>query len=155
MIVQGELTPLDYAGRQGHVSIVEALLNRETNLHAVNLSRSHLSREKALAVIAVLVRYPSISTLNLSSNGYRNEDAVAIARAVTEGVASITDLDLSDNAIDVAGGLALVEALSTNTTLTALNLEGQPAGRDPEVQAQLQALLERNRGLAMFGIGLK
>ena len=146
---------MDFAGLHGHASIVEALLNRETNIHAVNLSKTYLSRERALAVIAVLVRYPSISTLNLSGNGYRNDNAVAIARAVTEGVASITDLDLSNNRIDVAGGLALVEALSTNTTLTALSLRHQDAGSDPEVMTQLQALLERNKDLAGLGIGLK
>lgn len=101
-------------------------------------------------LVNALADNSSVISVNLSSNGLCDEDAIALALALGRN-AFVTELNLSHNDISEEGSRALAAALKQNSSLMKLNLKFNRISNDGS-KALAVALLW-NKSLAVLDLG--
>ncbi|WP_039454784.1 leucine-rich repeat domain-containing protein [Candidatus Jidaibacter acanthamoebae] len=86
-----------------------------------NLQATSFTESQLKILFEVLKENETITSLNLSDNNIGEAGGIAIAEALKENK-TITSLDLGGNDIGAAGGIAIAEASKENKTITSLNL---------------------------------
>ncbi|EDQ85897.1 uncharacterized protein MONBRDRAFT_34069 [Monosiga brevicollis MX1] len=100
-------------------ALIEALVDRPTDLYSLELTNLQLGDEGADIVASFLAKTSALRALNLGHNAIGDVGVTALAAALPT---SLHELDLSWNAIAASGFEALIEALSS-TTVRELELD--------------------------------
>ena len=99
------------------------LLDKNTTVTELNLQNQKLERGVITRFVNALASNPyALRTLKLGGNECRAEGARAIAKLLGGKNSTLTDLDVRDCNLGVAGGRLIGQALEDNTSLTSLNL---------------------------------
>ena len=96
-----------------------------TALTALHLDGNELGKRGAAAIAPALSRLSRLASLTLAGNSL---DAAAVAALPLGNLTALTALDLSDNALLLAGAQALAPALDRLRKLAVLNLEDNGVG---------------------------
>ena len=78
---------------------------------------------------AMMIKFPSVTTLDFTGNLMGDRMATAIADVLSTASAGLTSLNLSKNNLTSAGLASIGQALQQNTSLTSLNISNQFALR--------------------------
>jgi hypothetical protein len=116
----------------------------------LDLSNSELTADELVAICAGLKDLEIPVALNLSANGFGDGRAKILAGLLAK-MPNITSLDLSRNLIRKHGVGAICATLSNNTTLTSLNLAGNPCAGAGNAVGQM---LLSNRGLISLNLSV-
>jgi NAD(P)-dependent dehydrogenase (short-subunit alcohol dehydrogenase family) len=137
-------------GDEGCEILLEAC-SRSPHLRVLGLSSNGISARGAAAVAAILGADSELTTVELgqaagmelhgaSPNRIGDQGATVVAHALKQNVA-LQRLFLGGNFIGAVGGMALLDALSVNRTISHLEV-GRHVPRD--VKRQLSMLISRN-----------
>ncbi|GAA6044301.1 hypothetical protein JCM8097_006756 [Rhodosporidiobolus ruineniae] len=135
---------------QGLIVLAEAL-KFNTCLETLDLSLnpcSGPSLDGVLALRSALMITPSLKRLFLNATQFTSEGAIALAEFLPE-LRALHHLDLTDNAIDISGVLALAVSLKLNSSIRCLDV--QIPFDDPDFASLSQSIMEsciRNTELA-------
>ena len=99
--------------------ILSTLLVATYNLTDLTVDESDFS----MGSLKCIAYAPNLETLHLANNDLKDEDAVAIADALSKSK-TITSVDLSNNDLTDFGCHAFKDALKTNNHVNSLNLDG-------------------------------
>jgi Ran GTPase-activating protein (RanGAP) involved in mRNA processing and transport len=91
--------------------------------------------------------------LDLSSNRFAQQGAECIARMLQggfEGSCPLQHLDISKNEISFAGAARIFTALTRNSTLKSMNMEGNPLGSSST--SELHTFLAENKALTVLNL---
>jgi Ran GTPase-activating protein (RanGAP) involved in mRNA processing and transport len=118
-------------GPAGAQIMSDCIISNNT-LTSLDLSDNHFGTEGAKSIASLLARgsLNAIQSVNLAHNdlcgkyGQVDETAVIALAGALRGHTTLTELNLIDNQVNRAVGLAFVEALRFNTSLTSLGLGG-------------------------------
>ncbi|MES2676856.1 MAG: hypothetical protein V4612_00880 [Pseudomonadota bacterium] len=112
---------LDPYGYKKVLKNIAKILQPNTTLTSLDLTRNEIGNEEVIAFVETLKTNTVLTQLWLSENKIGDEGVIALADAL-ETNTTLTSLGLSDNEIGDEGVIALAEALEKNTTLTYLGL---------------------------------
>ena len=122
----------------GAVALAQTLHHNST-LGRLNLSNNSISDAGAVALAQTLHFNSTMMGLYLSNNSISDAGAVALSQALHHN-STMKELDLSNNSISDAGAVALAQALHHNSTLISLWLHGNNAIGEEGTLALIEAL---------------
>ncbi|XP_063002228.1 NACHT, LRR and PYD domains-containing protein 3-like [Elgaria multicarinata webbii] len=103
-----------------------ALKNPECQMHRLSLAKNVLTEKSCEDLSLVLLRNHSLLTLDLAENKMRDEGLSILLGVFRNPQCKIQKLVIQENALTDASCKILCSALAENTTLTHLNLSGNP-----------------------------
>ena len=109
------------------LSVLFLALRVNTSLTSLNLSHNFIRNEEAYFLSQALRENTSLTSLILSYNLIGDKEANFLSQALRVNT-TLTSLNLSDNSIGDEGANFLSQALRVNTSLTSLNLYGNSIG---------------------------
>jgi Ran GTPase-activating protein (RanGAP) involved in mRNA processing and transport len=152
------LTKLDiyrYYNTINYTAIVAIgrMIKTNNSLTELNLSGCLLNADGATVIGDSLKVNTTLERLHLRSNNIRDVDAVAIANGIAEnGLSSLSVLNLNKNNIGSMGARSIATLLTSNKSLTALNLDGnEMIGTDGVVV--IAEAMKHNKSLAILILG--
>ncbi|RUP42960.1 hypothetical protein BC936DRAFT_137838 [Jimgerdemannia flammicorona] len=110
--------------------VLAKCIEKHRFLTEINLCRNSLDDEAVevvcwgIAAGATVNALSPLRRLDLSMNSIRKKGAEAIAEILANPNVMLTDLDLSDNPLTVAGATAIGTALAYNKSITSLKISG-------------------------------
>ena len=116
----------------------------------VSLKFYSLGPRGAEAISVAMIRNSSILSLNLSSNGIREDGAICVSKMMTDNC-FITELDLSENDLRTQGAYAVSDMLRKNSELLELNVAGNKF-HDKDAEPIVEAMKE-NYTLKALNLG--
>ncbi|XP_059817951.1 NACHT, LRR and PYD domains-containing protein 3-like isoform X2 [Hypanus sabinus] len=138
------LTDLDLSGNKlgdsGVKLVSAALRNPECKIQRLGLNRVGLTDSGAEDLVSALSTNPSLTVLNLSGNKLGDSGVKLVSAALRNPECKIQRLGLWDVGLTDSGAEDLVSALSTNPSLTDLNL-GSNSLTDRSVSALRRLIL--------------
>jgi Leucine-rich repeat (LRR) protein len=126
-------------GDAGSVRLA-ASLNRNFELRVLNVGSNCVGNEGAAAIATALQSNSTLQTLHLHENSIGNDAVFHFGRILMWSNASLRVLDLSSNAIDDKGAIALVRIFKTpsnlegNSSLTELYLSNNQIGNAAAIE---------------------
>lgn len=112
------------------VALLGKVLMRNTSLRALYLDWNQCGEVGAEAVACGLRENQTLTAIFLEYNLIRNQGAIAIANALSsttpQGAAGLRILNVTNNDIDVEGGVALGNMILSNPSLTSLSMAENP-----------------------------
>ena len=137
-------------GPKGAAALAGAL-RRNKSVQKLYLNENAIGGEGAAALASALDGGSRVSTLWLSRCRLGDSGAQALARVLRRGRVRLEQLDLWENEIGAAGGIALARALSSNRMLRTLELRGNPAMGDETARAFAE-LMPKNFALSTLDL---
>ena len=98
------------------------MLMTNNSLAMASFNCCNLQDDGAYYIADALKKCPKLHTLNISKNEITDEGGLRFAAALAELSVKVKNLDLSANNFGDTTGIAIAEALRTNTALEVLNL---------------------------------
>ena len=129
-----------------------ALVKSKSTLTSLALSNNQLGDDVLALIVSACCEARALTCLDLSFNSEPSDrrskgcKAGASLKMLVEKVTSLTQLDLSWNALTEESGDLLGQGLCRNSTLTSLNLSSNSLGRHKAMQSLAAALSEKERG---------
>lgn len=90
--------------------------------------KNRITDDDVKAICEAAASCPVVSELILPYNNITSAGAMHIAEAFQKGMDTLQTLDLSQNSISEQGGVALMMALKTHSSISTLYLAGNPLG---------------------------
>uniref|UniRef100_A0A7N0SYB9 WPP domain-containing protein n=1 Tax=Kalanchoe fedtschenkoi TaxID=63787 RepID=A0A7N0SYB9_KALFE len=106
------------------IAISNALKESAPSLEVLELAGNDITAEAASALAALIQAKQFLTKLNLSENELKDEGASVISEALEAGHGQLIEVDMSANAIRIAGAKALAEAVANKSGFKKLNING-------------------------------
>ncbi|KAJ3670388.1 hypothetical protein LUZ60_010712 [Juncus effusus] len=109
---------------EGSIEILTALKSAR-GLEVLEIAGNEITSKSVPALISLLKEAKELKKLGLSENELKDEGAIMIAKAISEGqTGNLTELDLSSNLIQRAGARCLANAVLNLKRFEMLNING-------------------------------
>ncbi|XP_072131033.1 NACHT, LRR and PYD domains-containing protein 3-like [Mobula birostris] len=143
-------------GDSGVKQVSAALRNPECKIQQLRLNNVGLTDSGAEDLVSALSTNPSLMELNLSGNKLGDSGVNLVSAALTNPECKMQKLRLDNVGLTDSGAEDLASALSTNPSLTELNLSGNKLGDSGVklVSAALRCPDCRLQKLELSGVGL-
>ncbi|OHS92792.1 hypothetical protein TRFO_40913 [Tritrichomonas foetus] len=105
---------------KGAIIIINAC--KDSSLHELNISNNHITDDVSPHFASFLIENKTLKQLNLSGNNLTQKFTSSISVSLASADCYIKELNLSRNPLGNRGISALAHAMSSNRTLTKLNI---------------------------------
>jgi Ran GTPase-activating protein (RanGAP) involved in mRNA processing and transport len=135
-------------GIDGAIALAHLLENNQY-VTKLDLSDNNIGKDGAEKLAQALKKNKTITTLYLSLNNIGSKGAIALTQALEKNP-TITELNFGWNSIGKDGAKALADMLKENETITTLNLSGNEIGKDGVIA--LAEALEKNKTIKTLNL---
>lgn len=109
---------------EGAEALANALKECAPSLEVLDMAGNDITAKGASSLAACISAKQFLTKLNLSENELKDEGAILIAKAIEVGHGQLNEVDLSINAIRIAGARLLAQAVVDKPGFKSLNING-------------------------------
>ncbi|KAJ6938809.1 RAN GTPase-activating protein 1 [Populus alba x Populus x berolinensis] len=109
---------------EGAEALANALKECAPSLEVLDMAGNDITAKGASSLAACISAKQFLTKLNLSENELKDEGAILIAKAIEVGHGQLNEVDLSTNAIRIAGARLLAQAVVDKPGFKSLNING-------------------------------
>ncbi|KAG6783921.1 hypothetical protein POTOM_009603 [Populus tomentosa] len=109
---------------EGAEALANALKECAPSLEVLDMAGNDITAKGASSLAACISAKQFLTKLNLSENELKDEGAILIAKAIEVGHGHLNEVDLSINAIRIAGARLLAQAVVDKPGFKSLNING-------------------------------